>query len=188
MIDPACFAPRIPKPLWIFAYGSLMWQPDFAVAESRLASVHGWRRSFCMWSIHHRGSVKEPGLVLALDREEGGLCHGVALRVPFGEEEATLALLRERELVSSAYFEVNLELELAEGERVEALGYVINRDHVQYARDLGPEAQAAIIAKAKGGRGKNRDYLYATVAQLQSLGIEDSDLSRLEQSVRSLVE
>ena len=92
-------------PLWVFGYGSLIWDPGFPVVERRIARVDGWHRSFCMRSIHHRGTPDAPGLVLALDRADGATCTGVAFRVAAGAEAATLTALRERELVSSAYLE-----------------------------------------------------------------------------------
>ena len=91
------------EPLWVFGYGSLIWDPGFPVAERRIARLDGWHRSFCMRSIHHRGTVESPGLVLALDRAEGASCTGVSFRVEPGHEAATLFALRERELVSSTY-------------------------------------------------------------------------------------
>ena len=89
--------------MWVFGYGSLMWNPDFPVAARQIAVLHGWRRSFCMRSVHHRGTPEAPGLVLALDRDAGGRCHGVAFQVTPGAEADTLAALRDRELISSAY-------------------------------------------------------------------------------------
>ena len=178
----------VPRPLWVFGYGSLIWQPDFPVAEMRLARAAGWSRSFCMWSIHHRGTVEHPGLVLALDRASGSFCDGVALRAAPGSEAETLAMLRERELVSSAYLEEWLDLELRDGGggQIRALAYVMDRAHPQYTGHLSAEEQAAIIAAASGGRGPNRDYLYATSARLNELGIADADLSRLALQVREL--
>jgi cation transport protein ChaC len=170
--------------LWVFGYGSLIWDPGFAVAERRIGRVTGWHRSFCMRSIHHRGTVEAPGLVLALDRAEGATCHGVAFRVASGEEAATIAMLRERELISSAYLERRLPVETPDGP-VEALAYVIDPDHVQYCR-LDLEEQARIIAQATGGRGPNREYLWATTAHLSDLGIADADLDWLATRVRQL--
>lgn len=170
--------------LWVFGYGSLIWDPGFPVAERRIGRVAGWHRSFCMRSIHHRGTVEAPGLVLALDRAEGAVCTGVAFRVAEGAEGATLAALRERELVSSAYLEVTLPVETGAG-RVEALTYVIDPDHAQYCR-LDLEEQARIIARAHGGRGANRDYLWSTTAHLAELGIGDPDLDWLAERVRGL--
>jgi cation transport protein ChaC len=171
--------------LWVFGYGSLIWDPGFPVAERRIGRVSGWHRSFCMRSIHHRGSVEAPGLVLALDRAEGATCQGVAFRVAPGAEDATLAALRERELVSSAYLEERLPVETAEGV-LDALTYVIDPAHVQYCH-LDLEEQAQIIARAQGGRGANRDYLWATAAHLADLGIADPDLEWLAARVRALV-
>jgi glutathione-specific gamma-glutamylcyclotransferase len=170
--------------LWVFGYGSLIWDPGFPVAERRIGRVEGWHRSFCMRSIHHRGTVANPGLVLALDRAEGASCTGVLFRVAEGAEAATVDALRERELVSSAYLETRIAVEAPDG-MVEALVYVIDPDHAQYCH-LDLEEQARIIARATGGRGANRDYLWATATHLAELGIADRDLEWLANRVRSL--
>ncbi|MES2913860.1 MAG: gamma-glutamylcyclotransferase [Pseudomonadota bacterium] len=172
-------------PLWVFGYGSLIWNPGFPVAERRIARLDGWHRSFCMRSIHHRGTVEAPGLVLALDRAEGAFCTGVAFRVEPGHEAATLFALRERELVSSAYLERVLPVATDDGQ-IEALAYVVDTDHAQYCL-LDREEQARIIAQAVGGRGSNRDYLWSTTAHLAELGIADPDLDWLASRVRDLI-
>lgn len=172
--------------LWVFGYGSLIWNPDFPVAQAVVARLDGWHRSFCMRSIHHRGTEAEPGLVLALDRAEGAHCDGVAFQVAEGAEAGTLATLRERELISSAYLEVRLPVTLATGGEVETLAYVIDPAHVQYCGGLALEEQAGIIAQAVGGRGPNRDYLWNTADHLESLGIADADLRWLSHRVREL--
>ena len=172
-------------PLWVFGYGSLIWNPGFPVAELRIARISGWHRSFCMRSIHHRGTVEEPGLVLALDRAEGACCTGVVLRVAPGEEEPTLAALRERELVSSAYLERVLPVATEDG-ALQALTYVIDPDHDQYCGGLPLAQQARIIAGASGGRGPNREYLWSTMAHLAELGIGDPELTWLAEEVRRL--
>lgn len=172
------------KPLWVFGYGSLVWNPGFPVAETQVAHLKGWHRSFCMRSIHHRGTVAEPGLVLALDRAEGAVCAGVAFRVEDGAEEATIAYLRARELISSAYLEEWLPLQV--GDRaVLALCYVIDPHHVQYCGGLPLAEQAAIIAQAVGGRGPNAEYLFNTADHLAGLGIADPDLQWLCAQVRA---
>lgn len=172
--------------LWVFGYGSLIWNPGFPVADRHIARLDGWHRSFCMRSIHHRGSVEAPGLVLALDRQEGARCDGVALAVEPGHEDATIAVLRERELVSSAYLETRLPVTLRQGGQVTALVYVIDPDHDQYCGGLPPEEQARIIARSVGGRGSNRDYLLNTAEHLSSLGICDPDLVWLAARVRQI--
>lgn len=171
------------KAMWVFGYGSLIWNPEFPVAEQQIARLTDWHRSFCMRSIHHRGSVAAPGLVLALDHLPGAHCDGVAFRVQPGQEAATLAALRERELISSAYLERDLDLKLRDGRKVSALTFVIDSEHDQYCGGLPLPEQAQIIAHATGGRGPNRDYLFATARHLADLGIEDGDLSWLAAQV-----
>lgn len=171
--------------LWVFGYGSLIWNPGFPVAERVVARARGWHRSFCMRSIHHRGTPEKMGLVLALDRAET-FCDGVAFRVTPGAEAETLATLRERELISSAYLEEWLPVQTADGRDLTALTYVIDPDHDQYCGGLALQEQATIIATAVGGRGPNRDYLYATATHLAELGIADADLDRLVTMVREI--
>ena len=172
--------------LWVFGYGSLIWNPDFPVAERQIARATDWHRSFCMRSIHHRGTETDPGLVLALDHAPGAVCDGVAFRVTPGAEAATLQTLRERELISSAYLETTLPLALTDGRKINALAYVIDPDHDQYCGNLPLAEQARIIAHATGGRGPNRDYLFATADHLAELGIADPDLAWLSTQVRAL--
>jgi cation transport protein ChaC len=172
--------------LWVFGYGSLIWNPGFDVVERRIARLSGWHRSFCMSSIHHRGTVEEPGLVLALDAAEGAHCDGVAFRVPRGREDETLDYLRERELISSAYLERELEIGFREGGRAMAVTYVIDPAHEQYVAGMSLEDQARIIARAVGGRGPNDEYLYNTAAHLAELGLADADLDWLVARVRGL--
>lgn len=171
--------------LWVFGYGSLLWNPGFEPAETARAVLRGYHRSFCMLSIHHRGSEDEPGLVLALDEDADGQCTGVAFRVKAAEEDSVLAALRERELISSAYYEQTLDLTLDDGRVVSAVSYVIKRDHVQYCQfDL--EKQAQMIATSVGGRGPNTEYLYNTAAHLDEMQIKDADMAWLVTRVREI--
>jgi len=173
--------------LWVFGYGSLLWNPGFPVAETRVALLRDWHRSFCMSSIHHRGTEENPGLVLALDKLPGAVCHGLALRTPAEHAAGTLAYLRERELISSAYVETRQTVEFAGGgTQADVLTYVINPDHVQYRADLSLEDQAQIIAQATGGRGPNDEYLYNTAAHLHELHLPDPDLDWLVARVKAL--
>ena len=174
------------RPLWVFGYGSLLWNPGFPVEEKRLATLHGYARSFCMSSIHHRGTEEDPGLVLALDPAKGGQCTGVAFRVPDADASATVEYLRERELISSAYVERVLSVEFEDGVHVRALVYIVDTDHVQYVGGMDLEKQAQIIARAVGGRGPNTEYLWNTVSHLGELGIRDKELEWLSDRVRDL--
>ncbi|MGB5557746.1 MAG: gamma-glutamylcyclotransferase [Paracoccaceae bacterium] len=175
-------------PLWVFGYGSLMWNPGFTFDERVIARLDGFARTFCMRSIHHRGTSEAPGLVLALDPTEDASCEGLVLRVKSGTEAETLDYLRERELISSAYLELTHDVTLADGRRVEAVSFVVDTDHVQYCGGLPLEEQAGIIAHAVGGRGANTEYLYNTAAHLVELGIHDPDLDWLTRRVRDLTE
>ncbi|WP_298933925.1 gamma-glutamylcyclotransferase [uncultured Ruegeria sp.] len=172
--------------MWVFGYGSLLWNPGFPVARSERATLHGYARSFCMSSIHHRGTEENPGLVLALDEQAEAQCKGLALAVESGHEDRTLQELRERELISSAYVERMLDVHLDNGEAVNAVTYVIDGDHVQYCGGMPLEDQAQIIAHAVGGRGPNTEYLYNTAEHLTEIGLHDPDLEWLSQRVRKL--
>lgn len=169
--------------LWIFAYGSLIWNPGFAVAETCLAKAAGFRRGFFMRSVHYRGTPEAPGLVLALDSCAGESCTGMALRATPGTGPAVLAYLRARELISYAYFEHVCALELVDGRQVQATTFVVARDHAQYAGALPLEAQAEIIARAEGSAGPNRDYLENTVQSLRGLNIDAPELFELARLV-----
>jgi glutathione-specific gamma-glutamylcyclotransferase len=177
---------KVRRAMWVFGYGSLIWNPGFPHEETRIARLPDWHRSFCMRSIHHRGTPEAQGLVLALDQLPGACCDGLAFRVTPGAEDTTLATLRERELISSAYLERWLEVDLAGGAREMALAYVIDPAHEQYCGGLAREEQARIIATAQGGRGTNRDYLNATARHLHELGIADPDLDWLVARVAAL--
>lgn len=174
------------NPLWVFGYGSLMWNPGFEFEERLLATLNGYRRTFCMRSIHHRGTDAQPGLVLALDPDTAAQCRGLAFRVAPDHAQSTLADLRERELISSAYHEAWKPLTLNDGRLVEAVTYVVDTEHVQYCGGLELEEQAQIIATAVGGRGPNTEYLFNTASHLVDLGIQDPELSWLDARVRDL--
>ena len=172
--------------MWVFGYGSLLWNPGFEVDESVNGTLPRYARSFCMRSIHHRGTVGNPGLVLALDQQEAEACEGVALKVVAGQEAQTLAYLRERELISSAYVEKELTVQLVDGREVTAVVYVIDEAHEQYCGGLPLEEQAQIMAHAVGGRGPNTEYLYNTAEHLASVGLHDPALEWLSARVREI--
>ena len=172
--------------LWVFGYGSLMWNPGFEHDRISIARLTGFARSFCMWSIHHRGTVEVPGLVLALDETPGAFCDGLALRTVQGKEEEVLKYLRERELISSAYVERTTEIRLADGSRVSALTFVVDPEHEQYCSGMALADQAKVIARAHGGRGPNPEYLHNTAAHMKELGIDDHDINWLDEQVRQI--
>ena len=169
--------------VWVFGYGSLMWNPAFNFAERRTGTVHGFHRRFCLWTHAGRGTPESPGLTLALDR--GGCCRGVAFRVAEAEARCELGIVWRREMVSGAYAPRWLTVRL-DGATVRAVGFAINHDHERYT-GLLPEARVAeVIASAEGGLGPCADYLFNTVAHLDELGIRDRPLHRLRDQVAVL--
>lgn len=171
--------------VWVFAYGSLLWDPGFAPEETVRARLAGYRRGFSMWSFHWRGTEAAPGLVLALEEEQGARCEGLALRPRASEAEAVLAAIRARELVSDAYEERRVALALEDGREAQAVAFILRRGHRQHAA-LDAEAQARVIARAQGLRGPNIDYLARTAAQLRELGLPDPEMEALLARARAL--
>jgi cation transport protein ChaC len=165
--------------LWVFGYGSLMWRPGFAFEEARRARITGYRRCFCIYSVHHRGTAKRPGMVLGLDR--GGACTGIAYRVAAANAAATVAYLRSREQVNGVYREAHLPTEIIEGENREvlALTYIVERRHPSYAGQLPLSTQARLIQGGAGISGYNLDYLISTLQHLAELGIRERELERI---------
>ena len=156
---------------WVFGYGSLMWRPGFAHVDAQRARLFGYRRALCIYSFVHRGTPARPGLVLGLDR--GGSCVGMAFRVACPSREAVIAYLREREQVTGVYLERMLPLRLEDGETVEAVAYVADRGHAQYAGALAAADAAAVVRGAAGQSGDNEAYVLSTVEHLRALGIRD---------------
>lgn len=168
---------------WVFAYGSLMWNPGFPYEECRPARLPGYHRGFCVYSHHYRGTPEQPGLVLGL--MPGGECRGLAFRIAAPNVEAVRAYLDERELVTYAYRSLTAEVEIAGGS-VPALTYVADPEHAQYAGTLDLDRAAAIIIQARGCAGLNRDYLINTVRHLEQEGFVDADLHALLERVWSM--
>ena len=163
--------------LWIFAYGSLMWRPDFRFVGRHRARLSGYHRSLCIVSNHWRGTPDRPGLVLGLDR--GGSCVGVAFEVAPGDREVTLAAVRARELLGGVYHEARVTVLLADRTRQQALTYVADRRHSDYAGRLDRAAMLARVGRARGAAGPNVDYVRNTYAHMQTLGLCDPDLGWL---------
>lgn len=156
---------------WVFGYGSLMWRPGFAHVEARRARLFGYRRALCIYSFVHRGTPARPGLVLGLDR--GGSCVGMAFRVAADSRDEVMAYLRAREQVTGVYLERRLPLRLEGGEKVEAVVYIADGNHGQYAGALDAEEAAAVVTGASGQSGPNEAYVQSTIEHLQALGIRD---------------
>jgi glutathione-specific gamma-glutamylcyclotransferase len=171
--------------VWLFAYGSLIWNPIIDFVESRVVTVRGYHRRFCLWTELYRGSPGAPGLVLGL--VPGGACRGVAYRIRAAEAEAELELIWRREMITDAYRPLWLRTVSAAG-RGWAIGFVSNRRYRRYAGLLPEERVARSIATARGRLGSCASYLFATAGHLKALGIADPDLRRIRRRVEELIE
>ncbi|MCU9839689.1 gamma-glutamylcyclotransferase [Ruegeria sp. WL0004] len=167
---------RMVQDLWVFAYGSLIWDPAVQVEEYRYGTLPGWRRSFCMRLEGGRGSFARPGLMAALD--EGGHCDGVAMRISGPLVDQETQFMWRREMFSGAYRPLFLEVATPQGP-VEALTFVMDRDNRRYMPDLPEDDAARMIAVAEGNLGPNFAYLDSLVRHLDELGIADDDMHRL---------
>jgi cation transport protein ChaC len=169
--------------VWLFGYGSLIWNPAFHYAERRPVLIRGWHRQFCLSTPIGRGTPERPGLVLGLDR--GGSCHGVAFRIARAEADAELELIWRREMVTGAYVPRWAKLhglDLPHG--TFGIAFTINRAAPNYVRPASEADTARVIAAASGALGSSRDYLFDTIQGLEGFGIRDRRLNRLAQLVR----
>jgi cation transport protein ChaC len=176
--------PHAAEDLWVFGYGSLMWRPGFEFRERVQARLTGAHRALCVYSFVHRGTPERPGLVLGLDR--GGACQGIAFRVAAADRANTVAYLRSREQVTGVYRESVRRVSLKSGpaRQVPALCYVVDRSHVQYAGRLPLAEQLHYIRQGHGQSGPNRDYVIATVAALEALGLRETELHLLAERLK----
>ncbi|WP_017315486.1 gamma-glutamylcyclotransferase [Mastigocladopsis repens] len=166
--------------IWLFAYGSLVWNPIFRFVERRIGTVYGLHRRFCLRAPLGRGTPDNPGLVLALER--GGSCRGVVYRIAGADVASELLLVWRREMVVGSY--VPRWVKVFDGtQQLEAIAFVINRHHPHYARNLSIETTAEIIATACGHIGSSAEYLLQTVDGLMTLGIKDRQLLLLRERV-----
>ena len=162
--------------LWIFGYGSLIWRPDFAYAERRAATVHGWHRALKMWSRVNRGTPECPGLVFGM--LSGGSCRGMVFRVNHSHARQVMVNLWQREMVLGVYDPRWLNCRTPQG-TVRALAFTLSRKSPSHTGVLADEEYRRIFAQASGIYGTTRDYAEATHADLQRMGIHDRALSRL---------
>ena len=169
--------------LWIFGYGSLMWDPGFAYLEREAALLRGYHRAFCIYSRRYRGTPERPGLVLGLDR--GGACKGVVYRVAAADAEPVLRYLWQREMPGRTYRLKEVPVQHPRGV-VKALAFIVDRRHPQYTGELAIEETARLILQGIGRRGHCRHYLENTVRRLERLGVVDGPLHKLEQRVKEL--
>ena len=184
----AMLATKPPGPLWLFGISSLIWRPETAFVEKRMGVARGWHRRFCLgWDYRFRGSREAPGLMMALDR--GGACRGMLYRLPDEglEDELWKLIRREMSMVPSAMVWRFIDIATADGP-VRAMAFPMNRKSVRYIAGLSDEDLAEVLAKACGHRGSMTEYLYQTVSMLESLGIHDRNLWRMQKLVAERID
>jgi cation transport protein ChaC len=168
--------------LWIYGYGSLMWDPGFHFAEVRLADLQGYQRRFSYKTTLGRGCPEQPGLMLSLERSDG-CCRGLAFRVTADVVDAESTIVWRREMIRGGYRPALLPVSTPQGE-ITALAFTPNLAHPDYVGELPLKETAAIIARGAGVLGTNRQYLENLVAQIEHLDIEDTYMTQLVEQVR----
>jgi cation transport protein ChaC len=176
---------RTGQDLWIFAYGSLMWDPGVHVVEIRKAALAGFHRRFCLKSQIGRGSAQKPALMAALD--DGGSCHGLALRIPAPHVDAETDILWRREMLAGSYVPTFVAVETPQGGIEGAVAFVINRQSDRYVR-LDIDETARLIATGCGVRGTCLEYLENLAERLELLGLDDPAIRDLRSRVRRHLE
>jgi cation transport protein ChaC len=171
--------------VWLFTYGSLMWNPMVDFIEKRVATISGYHRRFCLWTHLYRGSPADPGLVLGL--VPGGSCRGVVYRIAASAARTELELVWRREMINGGYHPTWLRT-VTPGGRGWAIGFVTDRRFTDYAGFLPEEQVAQIVARARGYAGSCAAYLFDTVHHLDSLGIRDAALWKVRDRVKQLIE
>lgn len=178
----ATLAARPSGPVWLFAYGSLIWNPAIDCAERRVATVHGWHRSFCLSVSAGRGTVERPGLTLGL--KQGGQCTGVALRIPEATLVEELSVLWRREMLTGAYVPRWVDLDgPADAPLDKGLAFTIDPGGAHYAGDLPYEEVVDRLAHASGFLGSAADYLFRTCEGLRDHAVQDPELEALASDV-----
>jgi cation transport protein ChaC len=169
--------------VWVFAYGSLIWNPLIRFVEQRVALLRGWHRRFCLWAPVGRGTRERPGLMLGLER--GGSCRGLAFRIA-ADSPMELELLWQREMISGAYVPRVLPL-VTEAGPVKAVAFTVNQAGSRYADHLREDEVASVVATAHGMFGSCAEYMVGTLEHLRALGIKDRALERIYERVLGMV-
>jgi len=169
-------------PVWVFAYGSLMWNPALAIEEMQRARLNGWQRSFCIRLISGRATPEIPGRMLSLD--EGGMTEGIAFRLPESTLIHELEMVWTREMITGLYRPVWVDVSLGNGEEIQALAFVSDRLHPHYEQDNRTASVAARIASASGDIGTNAEYVSKLQVTLCAWGIEDDYVRELAEALQ----
>lgn len=173
---------RLHQDLWVFAFGSLMWDPGFYFDEVRYAKVYGFQREFCLLDTIGRGSPKKPGLMAAL--RSGGQCEGLAFRIGKDQADRESDVVWMREMICPGYLANFHTLQTPQGS-IEAMVFEVDEACDSFCHDLSSDEMAQLIATGCGAGGSARSYLENMVNQLQTLGLHDEPMQVLLDSVMS---
>lgn len=170
-------------PVWLFGYGSLIWNPAFEYDEAAPAILDGWHRDFCLRLTAGRGTACRPGRMLAL--KEGGQTSGLAFRLPDAGLEDELTLVWKREMITGCYLPTWCPLQLDDGRQVNALVFIMDPRHPLYEADTRAETIAPLIATASGPLGSNAEYLFSLEQAMEERGMHDDGVAELVEKVRN---
>ena len=169
--------------LWVFGYGSLIWNPAMEYEEQRRCTVVGYQKKFCFWTTLSRGSVENPGLMMGL--LEGGQCQGVAFRIAKSNVATELDVLFRREMSHYIYKPTWVDTQCVDSNKsFKTLTFVVDTENHRYANDLTRAQTIRTLATAEGPLGRNCDYLFQLSEKLHQLGFDDTELEELAQLVR----
>lgn len=168
--------------VWLFAYGSLIWNPLFHFVESCPGTLDGWRRSFCMRLIAGRGCVQRPGRMMSL--VPGGWTQGLALRMDESNLEEELRIVWRREMLSGSYVPLWAPVQLQDGREVQAILFTANPDCPLHETDDRLETVLPLIAAAQGPLGSNREYVLKLDEALRQHGLQDPFIQELAAGLR----
>ena len=171
--------------VWLFGYGSLIWNPVLEIAERQIGRIYGYHRRYCLLTKIGRGTPENPGLILGLDH--GGSCTGQALRIcQSANLAAELDLLWKREMLNQSYLPKKVTMHADDGRKIDTITFVMNHQSPSYVADLSLDEKARIIAEAEGFIGTSYDYLDLTLKSLKELGIRDNYLGQIMRRIKQL--
>lgn len=183
---------------WVFAYGSLIWNPAILYDEKRTCTIKGFHRSFCFWTLLGRGSEEQPGLMMGL--EPGGQCSGIAYRICADKLESEVDILFRREMLSYVYTptwvsascdasydnsNTDSDSKISAQDSIEVLAFVVDPKHERFCKDLDEQTMISTLATASGPLGRNCDYLFQLVENLSEIGFEDAAMIALADKVKA---
>jgi len=172
--------------MWIFGYGSLIWNPSFSYHHRRLARIDHWVRRFWQGSTDHRGVPGYPGRVVTLVPKPAGDCWGVAYKCGKSDNGQVLKGLDHRE--KGGYHREWVKLNFTDGSTSRGLVYMAGPDNPDYLGPADKDDIASQILSARGPSGSNREYLRNLTRALRTLGVSDSHVFSIESKLETQID